>query len=51
MEKKLTGLTTEEVRQRRAEMTGQEFTPQITKTKAQIIKENVCTLFYNEPIN
>ena len=45
MEKKLTGLTTEEVRQRRAEMTGQEFTPQITKTKAQIIKENVCTLF------
>lgn len=45
MEKKLTGLTTEVVRQRRAEMTGQEFTPQITKTKAQIIKENVCTLF------
>lgn len=45
MEKKLTGLTTEEVRQRRLEMTGQEFTPQITKTKAQIIKENVCTLF------
>lgn len=45
MEKKLTGLTTEEVRQRRSEMTGQEFTPQITKTKAQIIKENVCTLF------
>ena len=33
MEKKLTGLTTEEVRQRRAEMTGQEFTPQITKKR------------------
>lgn len=49
MEKKLTdqwnGLTTEEVRQRRAEMEGQDLLPQITKSKGQIIKENVCTLF------
>lgn len=45
MEKNLMGLTTEEVRQRRAEMSDQDLSTQITKSKAQIIKENVCTLF------
>lgn len=45
MEKEITGLTTEEVRQRRKEMDGSEFATQITKSRSQIIKGNLFTLF------
>ena len=45
MEKEITGLTTEEVRQRRKEMDGSEFATQITRSRSQIIKGNLFTLF------
>ncbi len=45
MEKEITGLTTEEVRQRRKEMDGSEFATRITRSRSQIIKGNLFTLF------
>ena len=45
MEEKITGLSQQEVRRKKEEGKGHNAPDSITKTKKQIFKENILTLF------
>ena len=44
-ENHISGLSMREVEERRARGEGEQAAERITKTRAQIVRENVCTLF------